>query len=83
MWLTKETGQSPLQKDAAFERGTYTFFDPERWEKVKKDATIYYEQLEERALPQSLNAMSMTMAGMPMGTMGGMQAQAQQIPMRG
>lgn len=83
VWLTKETGQSPLQKDAAFERGTYTFFDPERWEKVKKDATIYYEQLEERALPQSLNAMSMTMAGMPMGTMGGMQAQAQQIPMRG
>ncbi|KAG8980453.1 hypothetical protein FRC05_006085 [Tulasnella sp. 425] len=83
VWLTKETGQSPLQKDAAFERGTYTFFDRDRWEKVKKDATIYYEQLEERALPQSLNAMSMTMAGMPMGTMAGMQAQAQQLPMRG
>ncbi|KAG8903893.1 hypothetical protein FRB99_002593 [Tulasnella sp. 403] len=94
VWLTKEAGQSPLHKDASHERGTYTFFDPERWEKVKKEALIMYDKLEERALPQSLNAMNVNMAGIPLGVAGnhglmgnmGMQAQqvqAQQLPMRG
>lgn len=80
VWLTKETGQSPLQKDAAFERGTYTFFDPERWEKVKKEALIYYADLEERTLPPSLNAMNLSAMNIAAAMQPNM---AQQLPMRG
>jgi CCR4-NOT transcription complex subunit 2 len=48
LWLTKETGTAASRKDAAHEEGLYTFFDPENWEKLKKDAVIQYDQLEER-----------------------------------
>ncbi len=35
-------------KTATYERGVYTFFDPENWERVKKDTVILYDLLEEK-----------------------------------
>jgi len=49
LWLTKESGTAPSQKASTCERGVYTFFDPEIWERVKKDLVIVYDLLEERA----------------------------------
>ncbi|KAF8315589.1 hypothetical protein DL93DRAFT_834752 [Clavulina sp. PMI_390] len=49
MWLTKESGTAPSQKGPNFERGVYTFFDPDSWERVKKDVVVMYDALEERA----------------------------------
>lgn len=73
-WLTKESGTSPSQKAATYERGTYTFFDPDNWEKTKKDATILYDQLEEKVLQTA-------MPGVTPGIVGSMQqaSQAQQV----
>ena len=34
-WLTKESGLEPSHKTDTFERGSYIFFDPRSWEKVK------------------------------------------------
>ncbi|KAG8857957.1 hypothetical protein FRB96_005448 [Tulasnella sp. 330] len=87
VWLTKESGQSPVQKDTTHERGSYTFFDHNQWIKVKKEAIIYYEHLEERALNNGgSNGVVNGNMGVP-PTMGGMpgqnQPQPQQIPLRG
>lgn len=49
LWLTKESGTAPSQKASTFERGVYTFFDPETWERVKKETVIMYDLLEEKA----------------------------------
>jgi CCR4-NOT transcription complex subunit 2 len=49
LWLTKESGTAPSQKAPTYERGVYTFFDPEIWERVKKELVIMYDLLEERA----------------------------------
>jgi CCR4-NOT transcription complex subunit 2 len=50
MWLTKETGTVATAKTSTYEQGIFTFFDPERWEKVKKEARINYDQLEEKIM---------------------------------
>jgi len=50
-WLTKETGTPPSQKIAGGEVGTYTFWDPESWSKERKDMTVLYADLEEKAVP--------------------------------
>jgi CCR4-NOT transcription complex subunit 2 len=49
LWLTKESGTAPSQKASTYERGIYTFFDPENWERVKKETVIMYDLLEEKA----------------------------------
>jgi len=49
LWLTKESGTAPSQKASTYERGVYTFFDPEIWERVKKELVIMYDHLEEKA----------------------------------
>ena len=48
LWLTKESGTAPSQKAATYERGMYTFFDPENWERTKKETIIMYDLLEEK-----------------------------------
>jgi len=88
VWLTKESGQSPVQKDATHERGSYTFFDHNQWAKVKKEAIIYYEHLEERALNNNGVGMGNPMAVAPPVPVGHAmsiqsQQQPQQIPLRG
>lgn len=53
-WITKETGTSPSQKVQGGEQGTYTFWDPENWQKERKEMTVLYADLEEKTLPAFL-----------------------------
>ncbi|KAH9922902.1 uncharacterized protein B0H18DRAFT_878990 [Fomitopsis serialis] len=48
MWLTKETGTAPSQKVGGGEHGTYSYWDPENWEKARKEMTVLYSDLEEK-----------------------------------
>ncbi|TIA86654.1 hypothetical protein E3P99_03617 [Wallemia hederae] len=48
LWLTKESGSEPVQKTPMLERGSYIFFDPKSWEKIKREFVLVYDQLEER-----------------------------------
>ncbi|ORZ27803.1 hypothetical protein BCR41DRAFT_299172 [Lobosporangium transversale] len=47
LWLMKDQA-SEQSKTPTFERGSYIFFDPNSWEKVKKDFIVMYDALEER-----------------------------------
>ncbi|KAF9191942.1 hypothetical protein BGZ51_006500 [Haplosporangium sp. Z 767] len=47
LWLMKDQS-SEQSKTPTFERGSYIFFDPNSWEKVKKDFIVMYDALEER-----------------------------------
>lgn len=64
LWLMKDQS-SEQSKTPTFERGSYIFFDPNSWEKVKKDFIVMYDALEERrqgppALQQQANGSSGT-----------------------
>ncbi|GAA6063266.1 hypothetical protein JCM10212_005000 [Sporobolomyces blumeae] len=48
LWLTKEAGTEPVQKTATYERGSYIFFDPVLWERVRRDFILQFDQLETR-----------------------------------
>ena len=48
MWLTKESGSEPVQKTPMLERGSYIFFDPKSWEKIKREFVLVYDQLEDK-----------------------------------
>lgn len=50
LWLTKDQS-SEQTKTPTFERGSYIFFDPNSWEKVKKEFIVMYDSLEERRQP--------------------------------
>ncbi|OBZ71202.1 putative NOT transcription complex subunit VIP2 [Grifola frondosa] len=65
LWLTKETGTSPSQKVPGGEQGTYSFWDPENWEKSRKEMTVLYADLEEKSHP--LFAQSQTLQMNPTG----------------
>ncbi|KWU42181.1 hypothetical protein RHOSPDRAFT_21630, partial [Rhodotorula sp. JG-1b] len=45
LWLTKEAGSEPIQKTATYERGSYIFFDPVLWERVRKEFILHFESL--------------------------------------
>ncbi|KAI0354802.1 hypothetical protein OH77DRAFT_1504491 [Trametes cingulata] len=51
LWLTKETGTQPSQKVPGGEQGTYSYWDPEMWEKARKEMTVLYADLEEKNHP--------------------------------
>ncbi|KAI0345617.1 hypothetical protein BDW22DRAFT_1369761 [Trametopsis cervina] len=51
IWITKETGTPSSQKVAGGEQGTYSYWDPENWEKARKEMTVLYEDLEEKSQP--------------------------------
>ena len=51
VWLTKESGTAPSQKVAGGEQGVYTFWDPDGWAKERKEMTVLYAELEEKATP--------------------------------
>ncbi|KAI1315368.1 hypothetical protein EDD11_000927 [Mortierella claussenii] len=53
LWLMKDQS-SEQSKTPTFERGNYIFFDPNSWEKVKKDFIVMYDALEERRQPNAL-----------------------------
>lgn len=48
LWLTKEAGTEPTQKTQSYERGSYIFFDPTLWERVRKDFVLVFESLERK-----------------------------------
>ncbi|PCH40405.1 hypothetical protein WOLCODRAFT_24080 [Wolfiporia cocos MD-104 SS10] len=50
LWLTKETASTPSQKVPGGEHGTYAYWDPENWERNRKEMTVLYADLEEKGL---------------------------------
>ncbi|CAG8580081.1 11354_t:CDS:2 [Paraglomus brasilianum] len=68
LWLTKEPGTEPITKTATYESGTYIFFDPTTWEKVKKETILMYELLEGPPLlpsiPSAMSASSMSQSSL-------------------
>ncbi|KAG9324780.1 hypothetical protein KVV02_005371 [Mortierella alpina] len=55
LWLMKDQS-SEQSKTPTFERGSYIFFDPNSWEKVKKDFIVMYDALEERRQVSALQS---------------------------
>lgn len=47
VWITRAPGVEPTVKTKAYERGTYYFFDAQKWMKVAKDFYLEYDKLEE------------------------------------
>ena len=57
LWITKESGSAPSQKVQGGEQGLYTFWDPETWQKERKDMTVVYADLEEKSTPANTGLM--------------------------
>ncbi|KZT28743.1 hypothetical protein NEOLEDRAFT_1128937 [Neolentinus lepideus HHB14362 ss-1] len=51
LWITKEAGTNASHKLAGGESGTYTYWDPDSWEKARKDMAVMYADLEEKSSP--------------------------------
>ncbi|KAF9432639.1 hypothetical protein BGZ76_010518 [Entomortierella beljakovae] len=66
LWLMKDQSSEQV-KTPNYEKGTYIFFDPNSWEKVKKDFIVMYDALEERrqvnSIPQNGSTGSNVHAG--------------------
>ncbi|OZJ05844.1 hypothetical protein BZG36_00927 [Bifiguratus adelaidae] len=72
LWLTKEEGSEPFAKTQSYERGTYIFFDPNNWEKVKKEYMLMYDSLEERTGTGSTGGLNSSFGGSGLlGNLGG------------
>jgi len=78
VWITRAPGMPPSEKTAAYERGTYYFFDVNSWRKVPKEFHLDYDKLEDRpSLPTNLTgqhggvAATPSSAGSPAPPMGG------------
>ncbi len=52
LWLTKEAGTTLSRKVDGGEQGTYTYWDPDSWEKQRKELTVIYSDLEEKQNPE-------------------------------
>ena len=47
LWFTRVHGTEPIVKTSSYERGSYFYFDPNTWEKMRKDNFVLcYDQLE-------------------------------------
>lgn len=45
-WLTKDPMMEPIvSQDGLSERGSYVFFDPQRWEKCQRDFILFYNAI--------------------------------------
>ena len=62
LWITKESGTSPSQKVPGGERGTYSYWDPENWEKARKEMTVIYSDLEEKSQPVFAQSQTLQLA---------------------
>ena len=51
LWITKESGTPSSTKIPGGEQGTYSYWDPENWEKSRKEMTVLYSDLEEKSTP--------------------------------
>lgn len=46
VWLTKDPMMEPIvSADGLSERGSYVFFDPQRWEKCQRDFLLFYNAI--------------------------------------
>lgn len=46
VWLTKDPMMEPIvSQDSMSERGSYIFFDPQRWEKCQRDFVLNYNAI--------------------------------------
>lgn len=64
VWISRAPGASLLDKTSTYERGTYYFFDPQKWRKVAKEFLLEYSKLEDRP-PISQHAHMYPPAGIP------------------
>lgn len=49
-WFTRVSATEPVVKTNSYETGSYIYFEPSSWEKLKKEGfTLVYDDLEERA----------------------------------
>jgi len=62
LWITKESGTSPSQKVPSGERGSYSYWDPENWEKARKEMTVIYSDLEEKNQPVFMPTQTLQLA---------------------
>ncbi|KAH8086001.1 hypothetical protein BXZ70DRAFT_956790 [Cristinia sonorae] len=78
LWITKETGTSPSQKVPGGERGSYSYWDPENWEKARKEMTVIYSDLEEKSHPVFVQSQTLQLATPGATVAGTTSAQPQQ-----
>ncbi|AMD22046.1 HGL294Cp [Eremothecium sinecaudum] len=46
VWLTKDPLMEPIvSQDSTSERGSYVFFDPQRWDKCERDFVLHYNAI--------------------------------------
>jgi len=62
-WITKEPEMVPT-RTSTYEKGVFWVFDPTRWERERREMTVRYDDLEERAQPQQVPMLGMNV---PMG----------------
>ena len=65
LWITKETGTPSSQKVPGGEQGTYSYWDPENWEKARKEMTVLYADLEEKSQPVFAPSITLQLAQPP------------------
>ncbi|THH27653.1 hypothetical protein EUX98_g6533 [Antrodiella citrinella] len=82
LWITKESGTSPSQKVPSGERGSYSYWDPENWEKSRKEMTVIYSDLEEKSQPVFVQTQTLQLATPAAGVaaQAGQQPQPQPTP---
>lgn len=51
LWLTKDTASDIRQVSETAEKGIYVFFDPNQWERVRKEYVLDYNFLDHRVAP--------------------------------
>jgi len=74
LWIARAPGVEPLEKTAAYEKGTYYIFDPGSWRKISKEMILEYAKLEDRPmLPPQQQQISQSAPGqLPFGLSSGM-----------
>ena len=56
IWLTKDPNSEPKLKTPTHERGVYIYFDPNIWERAKKEYLLVYDALEDRRNPLDIDS---------------------------
>ncbi|RPA80882.1 hypothetical protein BJ508DRAFT_415140 [Ascobolus immersus RN42] len=50
VWLTKDPSSNPTQLTESSEKGVYIFFDPNSWERIRKEYVLDYHFLDPRTM---------------------------------
>ena len=80
LWITKETGTPSSAKILGGEQGTYSYCDPENWEKSRKEMTVLYSDLEEKNTPVFAPGQTLQLAQAPNPAAPAQQQQQQPQP---